>query len=294
MIGYNEGSSGTTPRRIWSARSWTAQGSPRRLGHSRSNSSRHPAISVECCDRSGRSKAQRHPQCNDAASRQRDPGAILCRSGFRFPLLGSRHRLRLVRLRLGRLAQALDALPDPADGRLAVLELHDRGHARQSVPGGHQPGGRPLGGHLRQVLLAGEGVERRGAGRRGFRRAGEYRNVVIVVNRKGFHYPFLLWATLCAVITWITRNRMKGKGILTKKRRWRGGDSGRRRATGTLTRHRQPFAIVDLKYGLVQLSVPGNDQNRERYFDTVEVWRLSRHGPTTVFKVSTLSSLFRT
>ena len=61
-------------------------------------------------------------------------------------------------------------------------------------------------------------VERRGAGRRGFRRAGEYRNVVIVVNRKGFHYPFLLWATLCAVITWITRNRMKGKGILTKKK----------------------------------------------------------------------------
>src|ERR1039458_8996341 len=34
------------------------------------------------CDQSGRSKAQRHPQCNDAASRQRDPGAILADRDF--------------------------------------------------------------------------------------------------------------------------------------------------------------------------------------------------------------------
>jgi len=55
--------------------------------------------------------------------------------------------------------QALDALPNTSDDGLGVLEFLDGRHARQTVPDGEQPRGRPTSGQFGQFLWASEGVE---------------------------------------------------------------------------------------------------------------------------------------
>jgi hypothetical protein len=92
-------------------------------------------------------------------------------------------RLRgLFRLRLLGRAQTLDALPDPADGCLVVLELLHPGNTRQTVPDGYQPVGRPLGGQFGQFLLVGEAVERAGGCGGGLLGGAVRRDVVFAVD----------------------------------------------------------------------------------------------------------------
>jgi hypothetical protein len=99
----------------------------------------------------------------------------------RFRLLG------LILLRLLGFAQALDALPDPGDRRLAVLEALHRRYARQAVPDGYQALGGPTGDQFRQFLLAGEGIERSGGCGGSLLCGAKRRDVVVVVNRKRRH-----------------------------------------------------------------------------------------------------------
>lgn len=66
------------------------------------------------------------------------------------------------RLWCGRGRQGLDGAPDPRDGSLAVgellhrFEVAERRHAGEGVPDLDQPLGGPVGGELRQFLLARE------------------------------------------------------------------------------------------------------------------------------------------
>src|ERR1039457_545909 len=91
-----------------------------------------------------------------------------------------------------RLAEHLDARPYPADGRLAVRELLDRRDARQAVPNRQEPLAGPLVGQIRQLLLAGEGIERGCGCCGGLLLGGERADVVVVVDGERFHLgPFL-------------------------------------------------------------------------------------------------------
>src|ERR1039458_509260 len=88
-------------------------------------------------------------------------------------------------------AQTLDPRPNALGpevfGALAVGKALERHHTRQAVPGGYQALGGPGLGQLSQFLLAGEGVEWRAAGRRGFFCGAKRRDAVLFVDGENRH-----------------------------------------------------------------------------------------------------------
>ena len=89
-----------------------------------------------------------------------------------------------------------------------------------------------------------------------------------------------LCSARCAVNTWITPQGWKGNS--EPNRRWRtDGDGGANAVRAA------PCSAQSEPRGTI--SGLETDGDQERYLDTVEVWRSSRHGPTTARKVSTYS-----
>jgi hypothetical protein len=121
----------------------------------------------------------------------------------------------LFRLRLLGRAQPLNAGPDAADGGLVGLEALHRHHARQAVPDGHQAFRRPIGGVFGQFLLAAETIKGDSGCGGGLFCGAKRRDVVLFIDGESPHHHSPC-ATLCAVITWITRNCLKRKGILNR------------------------------------------------------------------------------
>ena len=83
-----------------------------------------------------------------------------------------------------------------------------------------------------------------------------------------------LCSARCAVNTWITPQGWKGNS--EPNRRWRTDDDGGANAVRAATCSAQSEPHGSIFRGLE------TDRDQERYLDTVEVWRSSRHGPTTV------------
>jgi hypothetical protein len=96
-------------------------------------------------------------------------------------------RLRGLSLGFGWLAQALDTLPDPDDGRLRVLQLLNRLFASQAIQNRYQALRRPGGGQFRQLLLATERVERVFGGGSGLFRGRKRHDFILFVDRKSRH-----------------------------------------------------------------------------------------------------------
>src|SRR5205809_279651 len=78
--------------------------------------------------------------------------------------------------------QTLDRFPDPADGRLLILELLYRREARDAVPDLDQPVRRPLRNQAGQLLLAAEALALAG-----ILLTRERRDAVLCVDHVRFH-----------------------------------------------------------------------------------------------------------
>src|ERR1039458_6431007 len=164
-------------------------------------------------------------------------GGLLPRLGLHRRALGglcatfgllSRLRLGGRRLGLRGVAQALDAVPDAAGGRLAALEALYGRYASQAVPNRDQSLRRPRLGQFRQFLLAAEAVEG-GCGCGG--------GLVLVRKRHNF-VRFVDGECLHCESPWCRALRghhmnpseaLESKGLSEINLRWRRFSDGRRR-----------------------------------------------------------------